>query len=77
MTERAVLRMDALRAMRAFVVPDHHHRGCYTCKHYRIQHQEPWCIHPVNKLPVAWKTAISAGQPCGADNAPLYEARLC
>lgn len=62
-------------APRTFTVTDHPGRACAACRHYRIQRNRAYCIHPAYRLPVKWEDAIAPGQPCGADNAPLWEPR--
>lgn len=61
----------------ALVVPSQPagQRACYACVHYQIRGTDAYCCHPRYRVPTRWLTAIERGQPCGEDNAPLWEAR--
>lgn len=72
-----VLTLAPAPSSRCYTMPDHPGRACAACRHYRIQHQAPWCIHPIHVLPVPWQQAIAPGAYCAGDNAPLWEARTC
>ncbi len=50
-------------------------RACYACRHYVPRGAGADCTHPVYRVPTPWLQAIARGQPCGADNAPLWEPR--
>lgn len=52
-------------------------RPCWECLHFEFRGggAESVCRHPAYKVPTRWVIAIQRGQPCGADNAPLWEPR--
>lgn len=53
-------------------------RACCACRWFR--HDARFksgasCSHPAYRVPTDWGEAIQRGQPCGGDNAPLWDGR--